>query len=80
MSSSKVRALDILAFLLDTGGRLRWNEAGDCVCYVNTEVHKQWMNQSTLRAKRQQAKEAAFIALCIVSIGWKQNRMSYGSW
>ena len=29
--------------------------------YANTEVHKRWMNQSTLRAKRQQAKEAAFI-------------------
>ena len=25
----------------DTGGRLRWNDAGECVCYVNTEIHKE---------------------------------------
>eukprot|EP01048_Picozoa_sp_COSAG05_P000186 COSAG05_NODE_5_length_47078_cov_547.868814_12_plen_136_part_00 len=48
----------------DTGGRLRWNEAGECVCYVNTEIHKEWKAQSTIRARRrQQTKEDAFIAV-----------------
>ena len=47
----------------DTGGRLRWNEAGECVCYVNTEIHKKWKAQSTIRARRRQTKEDAFIAV-----------------
>lgn len=47
----------------DTGGRLRWNEAGECVCYVNMEIHKGWMAQSTPQTRRRQAKEAAFVAV-----------------
>ena len=47
----------------DTGGRLRWNDAGECVCYVNTEIHKEWKARSTIRARRRQTKEDAFIAV-----------------
>ena len=45
------------------GSQLRWNEVGECVCYVNTEIHKEWKARSTIRARRRQTKEDAFIAV-----------------
>ena len=36
---------------------------GECVCDVNTEIHREWKARSTIRARRRQTKEDAFIAV-----------------
>eukprot|EP01048_Picozoa_sp_COSAG05_P027237 COSAG05_NODE_7848_length_763_cov_1.638554_1_plen_93_part_10 len=39
---------------------------GECVCDVNTEIHREWKARSTIRARRRQTKEDAFIAVVLV--------------